>query len=129
MTWLANTVVVLTGLLLVALALTIFFVPARARRFLGAFASSFRAHLAEQVARLVAGIGLIAAAARMRHPLVFEVFGWLLTVTAVILLLLPWRWHQRFGQWAVPLVLRHLRIYALGALLLGGYVLYGIWPD
>lgn len=124
MSRLAGIVVMAAGLWLVALAALVAVAPARAARLLGAFASSARAHYLEQVLRLVAGAALVVHAAEMRFPDFFRLFGWILVATAAALLVLPWRWHRRFGRWAIPLALRHLRLLALGAFALGALILY-----
>jgi hypothetical protein len=123
-TWAAGAVVVACGLFLLAFAVAMLTARAASERFLRKFASSARAHYAEQTLRLVAGAAFVLFASEMRYPLVFQVFGWILVVTAAVLMLLPWRWHQRFGAWAIPLAIRHMRLYAVGALALGGFVLW-----
>jgi hypothetical protein len=62
----------------------------------------------------------------MRHPELFRVFGWLVTVTAVALLLLPWRWHHELGKRVIPLLVRYMKLFALGAFVLGLLVFYGV---
>jgi hypothetical protein len=57
---------------------------------------------------------------------VFRVFGWLIVVTTAALLLLPWRWHHELGKWVMPLVIRHMKLFALGSFALGTLVLYGV---
>ena len=52
-------------------------------------------------------------------------FGWLIIVTAVALLL-PWRWHYALGRRAIPLVIRHMKLLALGAAVLGILIFYGV---
>lgn len=126
MTWLAGALVILAGCWLVGLALLIFLAPNRADRFLMGFASSLRVHVLEQALRIVAGSALILYADHMRFTTVFWAFGWVLIVTSVGLLLLPWRWHQAFGTWAIPLATRHLTLYGLGSLALGGFVLFSV---
>jgi hypothetical protein len=61
----------------------------------------------------------------MWYPDLFNLFGWLIVVTAVALLLLPWRWHHEFGKWAIPWV-RHMTVFALGALALGMFIFYAV---
>ena len=55
----------------------------------------------------------------------FKSFGWLIIVSAAGLFLIPWEWHHRFSKWAIPLVIRHLTLYAVGAFALGTLILYG----
>jgi len=119
----AAVIVAGAGIFLVLLAAATVFARRRAERFLAAFAGSARAHIIEQVARMIVGGGLVVYAPRMRIPVVFEVLGWLLIVTSACLLLIPWRWHHRFGGWAIPLVIRHMKLYGLGACALGVLIL------
>jgi hypothetical protein len=60
------------------------------------------------------------------YPDLFKLLGWLIVVTAVALLLLPWRWHYEFGKWAIPWIIRHMKLFALGALALGMFILYAV---
>ena len=119
----AAAIVASAGLFLMLLAAATAFAPRRAERFVAAFASSARAHITEQVVRMIVGGGLVVYAPNMRIPVFFEVLGWLLIVTSAGLLLIPWRWHHRFGRWAIPLVIRHMKLYGLGAGVLGAFLL------
>jgi uncharacterized protein YjeT (DUF2065 family) len=123
---LAGLVVVLSGVFLIGLAGLIGFRPQTAEGFLRSFASSPRAHYTEQALRLIAGGALVLFAPSMWFPAVFSVFGWLIAVTAVLLLLAPWRWHHEFGKQAIPLIIRHMKLFGLGALALGILVFYGM---
>lgn len=125
MTLLAGIVVVAFGAFLVGLAVVIAVKPLLAERFLTSFASSARAHYAEQVSRLIAGAAIVTFAPSMWYPDLFNVFGWLIIVTALALLLVPWQWHHRFGKWAIPWAIRHRNLFALGAAALGAFILCG----
>lgn len=126
MTMLLAGILLLSGIALITLAVTIFVRPDMAERFLELFASSARAHWMEQLLRVVAGVSLWLYAPHMWMPRVFQVFGGIILVSAIVLLILPWRLHQRFARWAIPLVLRHLTLYALGALAIGCWVMAGV---
>jgi hypothetical protein len=129
LTWTAGAVVVAFALAQVAFAVATWVAREPCERFVLGFASSVRAHVTEQALRLLAGTAFILYAPEMRRPRVFEIFGWVLIVTSALLLVLPWRWHHRFGQWVLPVVVRHLRLFSLGALALGGFVLWAVfWP-
>jgi hypothetical protein len=123
---LAGMLVVAFGVFLVGLSGLIAFRSRLAEQFLRSFASSARAHYAEQGLRLLAGGAMVLFAPLMWHPELFALFGWLITVTAVALLLLPWRWHHEFGKRAIPSVIRHMKLFALGAFALGMLVFYGV---
>lgn len=122
----ATAVVVATGISLVLFAACTMFAKNKAARFISAFASSLGAHITEQIARLIAGGGFVVCASQMRFSAFFVVLGWLLIVTSTGLLLTPWRWHHRFGEWVIPLVLKHITLYGLGALALGVFILVSI---
>ncbi len=123
---LSGIVVVGIGLCLIGMAIVIAIKPLLAERFLKSFATSARAHYTEQAARLIAGAAIVIFAPSMWYPDLFMVFGWLIIVTAVGLLLIPWQWHHQFGKWAIPLAIRHLKLYALGTSVLGALILYGV---
>jgi hypothetical protein len=126
MIWIARIVVTASALWLLCLAVALVVTPGRASRFLGLFASSARAHYLEQSLRLVAGAGFIFLASEMRFSSLFSVFGWVVTVTSVALLLMPWQWHRRFAQWAVPQAVRHIWLFAAGSFVLGALILFAV---
>jgi uncharacterized protein YjeT (DUF2065 family) len=118
--------VLLAGLYLVALAALALVSPQRAKRFLSSFAGSAAAHFLELFVRLVVGAALVSYAPRMKVPGVFTVFGWVLVVTTIGLLAVPWRWHSRFATWSVPHATRNMRLFALGSLAAGIFVLLSV---
>ncbi len=124
---LAGGGVVAFGLFLLGLAGTIYVRPSLAERFLNAFARSARAHYVEQAVRLVVGGSLILFASEMWQPDLFRLFGWIIVTTTLGLLCVPWRWHRRFAQRVVPTTIRHLKLYGLGAALLGAFVLGSVF--
>lgn len=125
-TWLSGSVVAGFCLFLIGLAVVIVAAPPRAERFLRSFASSASAHYTEQGLRLLVGVALVSFASSMRHAELFRLFGWLIVVTTVGLLSIPWQWHHKFSTSVMPPVIRHKKVFALGAGALGAFVLYGV---
>jgi hypothetical protein len=123
---LSGIVVVGFCLFLIGLALVIAATPPLAERFLRSFASSAPAHYTEQGLRLLVGVSIVNFASSMAYPEMFKVFGWFIVVTTVGLLLIPWQWHHKYGTWVMPLMIRHMRLFALGAFALGSFILYGV---
>ena len=113
-------------LFLIGLAVGIVAAPPLAERFLRSFASSARAHYTEQGLRLLAGVSIIKFASSMWYPVLFKLFGWLILISTVGLLLTPWKWHHTFAAQVMPLVIRHMNLFALGASALGAFILYGL---
>lgn len=123
----AAVVVVAFGLSLIAFPGVAFAKPASAERFLTAFASSARTHYVEQVVRLVVGAALVVRSPIMWQPKMFWLVGWAIVVSSAVLLCVPWKWHHRLGERVLPLLLRHLRVYAVGSFLFGALLLYGVF--
>jgi hypothetical protein len=114
--------ILLAGLYLIALAGVALIAPRSAEGFLTRLATTPFAHFAELSLRLTVGAALILFAPRMLLPEVFSIFGWVLVVTTLGMLVVPWRWHHRFARWSVPHAARHLTLFAVGSFL-GGFLL------
>lgn len=69
--------------------------------------------------RMLVGAAFVRTAPHMRYPDVFEFIGWMLVGTTAVLLLVPWRTHHRFAQWAVPQATRRMPLLGIGALIAG----------
>lgn len=124
MSTLSGAVVAGFGLFLLGLAVLITTMPAHAEGVLRGFASSALTHYAEQGVRVIVGAVILNFAGSMQYPALFTLFGWLIIVTRAALLLIPWRWHNRFATLVMPPVFRQMRLFARGAFALGAFVLY-----
>lgn len=120
----ALAIVLLSALFLFILACLSLFTPRHAVRFLGGFASSAKAHYLEMIVRLIVGAAFIINAQYMLYSKVFMIFGWLLVGSTVILILLPWRWHQLFGQKIASPVIRQAWLIGIGSLLLSAGIFF-----
>lgn len=120
----SGTIVVAFGLGLIGLAVVIAVKRLLAERFLNLFAGSARAHYTEQVSRLVVGTAIVIFSPSMMYSYLFRIFGWLIVVTTIGLLLVPWQWHHRLAESVIPLTIRHLKIYGVAAFALGAFILY-----
>jgi hypothetical protein len=123
----AAVVVVVFGCALISFTGAAFAKPAIAERFLRAFASSARTHYAEQIIRLVVGAALVVLSPAMWQPTMFWLVGWAIVVSSAALMCVPWRWHHRLGERLLPMLVRHLRLYALGAFAFGALLLFGFF--
>ena len=127
MSQLAAVVVVAFGLVLIAFTGVTFAKPAMAERVLKRFASSARTHYIEQVFRLLIGAALVVLSPAMWQPSLFWLVGWAIVVSSAALMCLPWRWHHAFGERVRPILVRHLRLYALGSFAFGALLIYGVF--
>lgn len=120
---LCQVVIVLAALYLVALGVAALAAPVPAGRFLLGFAGSRRVHFLELILRLAVGTAFVLYAPHLPVPEGFGVFGWLLVGTSLGLLLVPWRWHQRFARRVVPHANRHMGVIGVVSVLLGSGIL------
>ena len=125
-TMLASVVVLLAALYLIGLAVVSVILPQKAKVFLSGMASSAFAHYFEVLIRFVIGAALVIYAPLMMFASLFLVFGWVLIVTTVALLAVPWRWHHRFASWSVPYATRNMPLLGLGSLVGGLFMLSSI---
>jgi hypothetical protein len=123
---LASIPVLLTGLYLVGLATVMLLSPARATRFLAAFASSAFTHYLELLLRLIAGGAILLYAPQMLFSGFFVIVGWVLVGTTAGLFAVPWQWHQRFARRAVPYATHNLRLVAVVSFAFGVFVLASV---
>jgi hypothetical protein len=74
--------------------------------------SNWRLQFTEQGLRVLAGVALIVRAPASKLPLVFEVAGWGLVASSLLIMIVPIRWHGAYGRWWVgriaPLAIRVL---------------------
>lgn len=123
---LASVIVVLAAAFLLGLGAVSLLLPAQGTRFLSGFATSARAHFLEMLIRLIVGVAFVSYASHMLAPTLFLVFGGVLVVTSLVLLLLPWRWHERFAQRFATPVIQRVWLIGLVALPLGGVILFAV---
>ena len=114
------------GAYLVVLGVAALVVPARAARFLLGFASTRRLHVFEILCRVLVGASLVTAAPSLSPARPFTWLGALLLGTSAILLLIPWRWHQRFAARTVPRANRFLWLVGIASLAGGAFTLVAV---
>jgi hypothetical protein len=123
----AGAILVAFGLFLVGLTVVVFAKPAVAKRFFMSFASSARSHYTEQVVRLLIGASLIIRSGAMRQAKIFWFIGWAIVFSSLVLIVTPWQWHHRFGEQVRPMVIRHMRLFAVGLLAFAVLLIYGVF--
>ena len=95
----ALIVIVTSGAWLIAVALLMALQPNRFLHLLSLTASSWRVNLTEQGLRLVAGAALVIRADVSKLPMLFQVGGWFVVASSVVLLLMPLRLHAAYAIW------------------------------
>jgi len=96
---LALIIVVVSGLWLIAIGFFMAVRPQSALRMLSLTASTWRINLVEQGLRMLAGIALIVRAESSKLPDLFQVGGWFVVLSSLILIAMPLRWHAAYAIW------------------------------
>ena len=123
----AGAILVAFGFFLVGLTVVVFAKPAVAEHFFMSFASSARTHYTEQIVRLLIGASLVIRSGAMWQPKVFWLVGWAVVLSSLMLILTPWQWHDRFGEAVRPMLIRHMKLFAVGLLAFGVLLIYGLF--
>lgn len=77
------------------------FRPRDALGLLSRTATTSRINAIEQVPRLIAGGAMIVRAEVSRFPMFFEIAGWFIVASSIVLLVIPLRWHNGYAVfWA-----------------------------
>lgn len=87
------------GVWLIALGFYMLVLPRGALAALARMGGSPGIHIGEMVLRILVGVALVLAAAACRFPLAVTVIGSFLIASAVVLLILPRRWHSAYSVW------------------------------
>ena len=95
---LAGSITTIFGLYLISLLIITLLNKERAINYFSSFASSAKAHFFEQVLRLTVGISVLFFSESMLYSKGFEIFGWIVIISTIILILTPWTWHHKFGK-------------------------------
>jgi len=123
---LSALVVVTSAMFFIGFTVLVFAKPAVAERFLMKFASSARTHFIEQSFRVLLGASLVIYSSAMRQTDIFRLFGWVIVISSVVLMILPWQWHHRFGKKLLPVMIQYMRFYAIAVFALGVVILYAM---
>ncbi|GJL93797.1 MAG: hypothetical protein DHS20C05_02020 [Hyphococcus sp.] len=115
------------GVWLFAVSLLMIFRPQLALYYLSKMASTNLINYTELSLRMIVGFVFWFSAASSKFPEVFEVAGVFLMITAVILMLIPRRWHAAYAVWwskkLTPAMLKMSAPFSIAA---GVFVIYAV---
>ena len=120
----SGSVMLIFGLYLISLLVITLLNKAIAVGYFSSFASSAKAHYLEQVLRLIVGLAMLSFSKSMLYTQFFELFAWIIIISTIVLIVIPWRWHNRLGKSVIPLTIKNLKFYAISASIFGVFILY-----
>lgn len=111
---------------LIAFEFIILLAKPKAIQFLKAFVKTPWHHFLEQTLRLIIGASIVVHAPHMAFSDLFGIFGWIIIITSLMLVGLPWRWHHTFAQKVIPTVIKFIQLYGILCLALGSFIIYSL---
>lgn len=87
------------GLWLISVGALMAFLPDTALGVLRLTASTRTINNSEQGLRLIAGLAFLFRSPASKLPQVFEIVGWFIILSSLVLLVLPLRWHSAYAVW------------------------------
>lgn len=130
LTVISQWVAVAAGVWLIGLGVWMAIFPDRALSALAAMGGSPLVHFGEMIIRLLIGAALVGAGPVSRLPALIPLIGWFLIVSAIILMVLPRRWHAAYSTWWAARIPRAaVRLVAPVAVIGGAALIWTLrWP-
>ncbi|MFN4092362.1 MAG: hypothetical protein ACK4FG_05660 [Brevundimonas sp.] len=123
--WLAVGV----GVWLIGLSLFMLVRPQASLAALAAMGGTPLIHFGEMALRIVAGAALVLASEGSRFPQGIALIGWFLIASAVVLIVLPRRWHAGYSTWwAKRIPVWAVRLSAVVSIIAGGVLIWALIP-
>jgi uncharacterized membrane protein YfcA len=121
----AKLSILLFGGFIIAVGFRMLFTPEKARLMLQKAGSTNFINYGEITLRLLIGIALVVYSVHAKFPEAFSIFGWFMSVTALLLYLVPKKLHHAFSMKCAhllkPVVVRLLAPFAL---VFGAFIIY-----
>lgn len=123
----AQGTAVTLGLWMIGLGVFMAAAPRRALAALAAMGGTPWVHFGEMAIRILAGTALMLVSGASRFPQALWLIGAFLIVSAVVLMLLPRRWHSAYSQWwAARIPVRAVRVVAPTSVLIGAALVWTV---
>jgi hypothetical protein len=123
----AQGTAVTLGLWMIGLGVFMAAAPRRALAALAAMGGTPRVHFGEMAIRILAGAALMLVSGASRFPQALWLIGAFLIVSAVVLILLPRRWHSAYSRWwAARIPIRAVRVVAPTSVLIGAALIWTV---
>lgn len=124
-TEIAKWIILLFGVFIISIGFVMLFNPNRARTTLRKAGSTNFINYAEITIRLIPAIALIVYADFSKFPEAFEVFGWIMLLTSLVLYAIPRKMHHTFSMKSADILKPiYFQIISPFAFMLGGLIIY-----
>ena len=125
---LAKWVVIFFGVFIIVIGFVMLINPTKARNTLRKAGSTNFINYAEITLRLIPAIALIVSSESSKFPLAFQVFGWIMLITSLILYVVPRKTHHKFSMKSADILKPfYFQLISPFAFLFGGLILYNVF--
>lgn len=104
MTLIAKFIVILFGVYLIAVGFLMLLNPKKAREYLRMAGSTNIINYAELTIRMIPASALILYGEISKYPVVFEVLGWFMIATSIVLYFVPRKIHHNYALWCAKIL-------------------------
>jgi hypothetical protein len=121
----AKWIVIIFGVFIIFVGFVMLFVPKKARATLRKAGSSNFINYSEITIRLIPAIALILYSDFSKFPDAFNIFGWVMLITSLILYIVPRKVHHNFSMKSADILKpTYFQLISPFAFLFGGLILY-----
>lgn len=123
--FLAKWIVVFFGIFITITGFVMLFQPAKARSILRKAGSTNFINYTEITLRLIPAFGLIYYAEVSKYTLFFQLFGWCMLLTSLVLYFVPRNLHHKFSNKSAAILKpSYFQLIAPFAFLIGSFIIY-----
>ena len=120
-------IIILFAVFIIFIGFIMLFNPKKARATLRKAGSTNFINYAEITMRLIPAVALVLYAHSAKFPEAFQIFGWIMIITSLILYLVPRKIHQQFSMKGADILKPiYFQLISPFAFLFGGLMLYNI---
>lgn len=120
--------VILFGLFFIATGLLMLFAPKKAREILKKAGSTNLINYTEITVRMIPAMGLIGYADYSRFPEIFNIVGWFMLATSIVLYLVPRTWHHKYSLKSAEILKPvYFQIISPFSIIIGSLIIYAVF--
>lgn len=125
LTVIAKWVVIFFGLFLISVGFLMLFIPKKAREILSKAGSTNFINYLEITVRMIPAAALILYSDYSQFPKFFEVFGWFMIATSLVLYMVPRKYHHNYALKSAELLKPiYIRLISPFSFLFGSFLIY-----
>lgn len=121
----AKYIVILFGIFLIGVGVLMLLRPAKAREYLRKAGSTNIINYSEITIRIIPAAGLVIYSEFSKFPEIFQVLGWFMIATSVVLYFVPRRIHHKYALWCANILIpKYVRVISPFSILFGCAIIY-----